>query len=376
MNIILFDTETARKQLKPFTLTRPVSELRLGLLSITDKWRSHFPDHQLSILSSLYLMEKHHFQQEEDNYFINGAMLPNFDIIEEIKTLQPNEGLSHLGTVLAFRSSSFMSMYEVKTKEIEQQHHVIKRAWDLIRWNEQEIINDILLLKLQKSTLDDPHSAVYGDQLFLGKDTNIRNTSINTTKGPVFIDDNVEINEGSVIHGPVCIGKDSIISIGAKIRNNVSIGENCVIGGEIKDSIVFNNTNKSHEGYMGNSVIGEWCNFGAGTNISNLKNNLSTVRIWDWEKHEFIDSGEQKLGLLMGDYSMTAVGTNFMTGSTVGVSSSIVEIPEKYIPSFTWAKNEKYHLSKVLKKSNEFARLKGKKLSDAEILILEYICTS
>lgn len=376
MNIILFDTESARKQLKPFTLTRPVSELRLGLLSITDKWKTHFHDSKLSILSSLYLMEKHNFEQEEDNIFINGAMLPNEQIISEIRSLKPDEGLVHLGTVLAFRSASFMSMYEVKTTETNTPVHLIKRAWDLLRWNAQEIIEDILLLGLNRSIITDKHTAVYGEDVYLGENTNIRNASINTTKGPVYIGDNVEINEGAVIHGPVSIAKDSIISIGAKIRNNVSIGENCVVGGELKDSIIFNNSNKSHDGYMGNSVIGEWCNFGAGTNVSNLKNNLSSVRVWDYQKHEFIDSGEQKLGLFMGDYSMTAIGTNFMTGSTVGVSANVIGQPEKYIASFTWSKTQKYNLSKVLKKSNEFARLKGRKLTDAEILILEYICTS
>ena len=376
MNIILFDTESARKQLKPFTFTRPVCEMRLGLLSITEKWKAHFPDAQLSILSSLYLMEKHHFQQEDDNIFINGSLLPNEEIINEIKVLKTDEGLTHVDTVLAFRSVSFMSMYEVRSKEIDTPLRIIKRAWDLIRWNEEEIKNDIDLLKLTPSKVKDPHTVVYGEALYLGDNTNIRNASINTTKGPVVIGDNVEINEGAVIHGPVAIAKDSIISISAKIRNNVSIGENCVVGGEVKDSVIFNNSNKSHEGYLGNSVIGEWCNFGAGTNVSNLKNNLSTVRIWDYQKHEYIDSGEQKLGLLMGDYSMCAIGTNFMTGSTVGVSANVIEHPDKYIASFTWSKTEKYQLSRVLKKSNEFARLKGKTLSDAEILILEYICTS
>jgi len=376
MNIILFDTESARKQLKPFTLTRPVSEMRLGLLSITDKWRTHFPDYQLSILSSLYLMEKHPLEQEDDNIFINGTMIPNQQIINEIKKLKPNEGLTHANIVLAFRSASFMNMYEVKATETETPVKLVRRAWDLVKWNAEEIINDISLLRLIPSSIKDRHTVVYGQEIYLGANTNIRNASINTTKGPVYIGDNVEINEGVVIHGPVAIAKDSIISIGAKIRNNVSIGENCVIGGEIKDSIIFNNTNKSHDGYMGNSIIGEWCNFGAGTNISNLKNNLSTIRMWDYQKLEFIDSGEQKLGLLMGDYSMTAIGTNFMTGSTVGVSSNIIEHPEKYTPSFTWSRSEKYHLSKALKKSTGFAKLKGKKLTDAEILILEYISTS
>ncbi len=376
MNIILFDTESNRKQLKPFTLTRPVCELRLGLLSITDKWRAHFEGNQLSILSSLYLMEKHHFQQEDDNVFVNGALLPNKEVIAEINNLKSNEGLTYKGAVFAFRSGSFMSMYEVKSEETTAEIQLVKRAWDLIEWNGQEIINDISLLKLIPTKVNDPHTVVYGEDLYVGQNTTIRNASINTTKGPVYIGDNVEINEGAVIHGPVAIGKDSVVAINAKIRNNVSIGENCVVGGEVKDSIIFNNTNKAHEGYMGNSVIGEWCNFGAGTNISNLKTNLSMVRVWDYEKHEFISSGKQKLGLLMADYSMCAIGTNFMTGSTVGVSANVIEHPEKYIPSFTWSRTEIYQLSKVLKKVNEFARLKGKQLSDAELLILEYICTS
>jgi UDP-N-acetylglucosamine diphosphorylase/glucosamine-1-phosphate N-acetyltransferase len=376
MNIILFDTESTRKQLKPFTLTRPVSELRLGLLSITEKWQAHFPTDQLSILSSLYLMEKHHYQHEEDNIFINGAVIPTKELIIEINGLQPNQGLTHSKTVLAFRSSSFMSMYEVKSTETPASINIIKRAWNLIQWNSEEITNDISLLGLTPSSINDKYTAVYGEDVYLGKNTNIRNASINTTKGPVYIGDNVEINEGAVIHGPVAIAKDSVISIGAKIRNNVSIGENCVIGGEVKDSILFNNTNKAHEGYMGNSVIGEWCNFGAGTNISNLKNNLSKVRVYDYQKHEYINSGEQKLGLLMGDYSMTAIGTNFMTGSTVGVSSNIIHKPEKYTASFSWSRTEKYNLSKVITKAIEFSRLKGKALSDAEILILEYICTT
>lgn len=375
MNIILFDTETSRKRLKPFTLTRPVSELRTGVLTITEKWRRNLPNHTVSVLSSIYIMEKYELIQEEDNLFINGALLPNTEVLEEILRLNIGEGLVNGDNVIAFRSSTFMSMYEVKTSEINSEFDLVERAWDLISFNTEQIEKDIKLLNLSQSAYSENNTVTYGDRLYVGQDCEIRNAVLNTSKGPIIIEDNVEINEFAVIHGPAVIKKGSIISIGAKIRNNVSIGEDCVVGGEVKDSIVFNNSNKSHEGYLGNSVIGEWCNFGAGTNVSNLKNTLSNVKAWDFEKHEFFDSGQQKLGLIMGDFSMTAIGTNFMTGSTVGVSANIVQQPEKYTPSFSWSAEEKYNFDKVVRKSQEFARLKGKTLSDAEILILEYICT-
>ena len=375
MNIILFDSEDLRKQLKPFTLTRPISELRTGVLTITEKWRCFFPDSSVSVQSSIYIMEKYQLVHDNDNVFINGSILPNNQLVDEISSVKMGEGLIQNGEIVAFRSSSFMSMYEVKIKATKAEFKKIDRAWDLVKYNAQEIVNDIKLLGLKSTSYTDNNTSTYGSEIYIGKNCVIRNAVLNASKGAIVIEDDVEVSEFAVIHGPVVIKKRSVISIGAKIRNNVSIGENCVVGGEVKDSVIFNNSNKAHEGYLGNSVVGEWCNFGAGTNVSNLKNTLSNVRVWDFSRHEFIDSGQQKLGLIMGDYSMTAVGTNFMTGSTVGVSANIVEVPKKYTPSFTWSSQEKYNFDKVVKKSQEFARLKGGELSDAEILILEYICT-
>ena len=375
MNIILFDSEDLRKQLKPFTLTRPISELRTGVLTITEKWKCFFPDSSVSVQSSIYIMEKYQLVHDDDNVFINGAILPNAQLVDEISTIDQREGLVQDGEIIAFRSSSFMSMYEVKTKVIKSPFVRVNRPWDLVKHNSQEIIHDVKLLGLKSTGYTANNTNVYGNEIYVGQNCVIRNAVLNASMGPIVIEDNVQVNEFAVIHGPVVIKKGSVISIGARIRNNVSIGENCVVGGEVKDSIILNNSNKAHEGYLGNSVVGEWCNFGAGTNVSNLKNTLSSVRVWDFARHEFIDSGQQKLGLIMGDYSMTAVGTNFMTGSTVGVSANIVEAPKKYTPSFTWSSQEKYNFDKVVKKSQEFARLKGRELSDAEILILEYICT-
>ena len=375
MNIILFDTEVSRKKLKPFTLTRPVGELRSGVLTIREKWEKYLPEHKVSILSSLYIMEKYEFILEEDNLFIDATLLPNKLFLDEILRLGLSQGLVSVDRVVAFRSHSFMSMYEVKTTNVTSEYDSIDRPWDLISYNAKQLELDISVLKLEKRKYEGDSVTCYGDRIYVAENCKIRNAVLNAEKGPIVIEQGVEINEFSVIHGPVVIKKDTVVSIGSKIRNNVSVGINCVVGGEVKDSIIFDNSNKAHEGYLGNSVIGEWCNFGAGTNVSNLKNTLSSVRIWDFTKHEFVDSMQQKLGLVMGDYSMTAIGTNFMTGSTVGVSANIVQKPEKYTPSFSWSSDEKYHFDKVVKKSQEFARLKGKVLSDADILILEYICT-
>jgi UDP-N-acetylglucosamine diphosphorylase/glucosamine-1-phosphate N-acetyltransferase len=380
MSLILFDTPLAHKQLLPLTFTRPISEIRCGIFTIREKWERYFG--KASWLTEDYLSEVFPCETEAENLYINASLLPSQEIVNQIKKLRKNEAIVHKEHILAFVSA------EVKISQIEQltfskkteieTAQLIERPWHIFQQNGNEIRKDFqyVIATEENFYLSDPHTIMYeSNNIFIGKNVKIKASVLNAENGPIYIGDNCEIQEGSLIRGPFALCEGSTVNMGAKMRGDNTIGPHCKVGGEISNSILFGYSNKGHDGFLGNSVLGEWCNLGADTNTSNLKNNYSNVSIYSYAENGNVDTGSQFCGLTMGDHSKAGINTMFNTGTVVGVSANVFDgdFPAKHIPSFAWGKNEVYDFDKALETAKRVMERRGKSLSEAEVKVLRVV---
>ena len=385
MNIILFDGEEW-KELLPLTYTRPVSELRLGIMTITEKWESAL-NKKPGFLTQDYLSEKYKIKIEDDNLLINGSLLPNKKTIDLLADLKQNEALIYHHHLLAARMDYEHVISLAERHDFDHFTGVdisnatfikkVNHLWDLFQMNDSEIQADFdILTKGKKSSdLSKTNTIIGGKQLFVDKSAKIEAAVINTETGPVFIDKNAEIMEGAMIRGPFYLGENSTVKMGAKIYGTTSIGKHCKVGGEINNVIFQNYSNKAHDGFLGNAVIGEWCNIGADTNNSNLKNNYAPVKVWNYEQNRFVDTGSQFCGLFMGDHSKTGINTMFNTGTVVGVSANIFGpgFPRTFIPSFSWGGNHgftSFKINKAFETAETMMKRRGLKLTETDKKIL------
>ena len=359
LNIILFDAEE-RKELLPLTYTRPVSELKVGILTISEKWKRALKK-EVSFLTEKYLSKKYKLIIKKDNLLINGSLIPNKLIIQRFSNLKNNEVLICDGNILAARMghdyvdslSDMEDFAQFSAVDISGFDCVVKinNLWDLFQLNDQEIKFDFkLLTKSKKSTEISSTNTIIGNgEVFLEKGAKVEAAILNTTQGPIYIAKDAEIMEGSMIRGPFSLGEHSVVKMGSKIYGATSIGKHCKVGGEINNSIFHSYSNKAHDGFLGNAVIGEWCNIGAGANNSNLKNNYAEVKIWNYEQEKFINTNSQFCGLFMGDHSKVAINTMFNTGTVIGVSANIFGpgFPRIFIPSFSWGGNHGFNTFKI-----------------------------
>lgn len=386
MNYILFEDE-ARENLFPFTLTRPVSEIRTGILTLTEKWRMMLKK-PVSFLTADYLSSKYALTTGENNLLINGGVIPDEDLIVSLNSLKPGEQLLKDGKLIGVHllknqiKSDSSTLKAAGGNVIDYPKNILKieQLWDIFLLNEKAIIQDFKLLTYGLKT--EPVSAtnkVLGlENVFISKGAKVECSIINATLGPVYIGSNAEVMEGCMIRGPFALGNDSTLKMGAKIYGATTIGPHCKIGGEVSNSVIFGFSNKAHDGFLGNSVLGEWCNLGADTNTSNLKNNYGNVKVWNYTKNNFMNSGLQFCGLFMGDHSKSAINTMFNTGTVVGVSTNIFGsgFPEKYVPSFKWggaASLTDFHLNKALELASEVYKRRNLMLDTIEKNILTYI---
>lgn len=348
-NIILFDSDN-RDHLLPLTATRPIGELRLGILTLREKWE-RWLNGTVSYITQEYLQEKFPIQIEEENLIINAGVIPHAALCERIKQLELNQALLFQDELVAARlnEARFESLIgeeevsELEGVEIEPSIpiHSINRLWDITRFNGQALLDDFeLLVKGRKSAPLPESNRLIGpaDRLFIEKGVKIEGCTLNTSAGPIYIGADTEIMEGAMIRGGAAFGPGCIVKMGAKIYGPTTIGPGCRVGGEITRSILTGNSNKAHEGYLGDSVLGEWCNIGADTNNSNLKNNYAEVRLWDYATEKFEYSGLQFVGLFMGDHSKCAINTMFNTGTVLGVACNVfgAGFPRNFIPDFSW----------------------------------------
>ena len=349
MNLLLFDHPEIRASLLPLTYTRPVADLRLGILTIAEKWAYEF-DEDPTYLTQEYLSEKYPAEYAEDNLYINGAFCPNQAVLEEIRGLASDQGFQVGGRTIAFRTSKQLSLDQLasladKCQPLKSGGRLIGHTWELFLSNGEQIEHDFKRLTKGRSSqkLDDPHTIVYNpSNLFIEEGVSIKAAIINAEGGPVYLGKHTEIQEGTIIQGPFALGEHSQLRLGGKMRPNTTIGPYCKVGGEVGNAIFQSNSNKAHEGFLGNSVVGAWCNLGADTNNSNLKNNYSNVRVWNYHQNDFVDTGLQFCGLVMGDHSKCSINTMLNTGTVVGVCANIhgTGFPSKFVPSFIWGGTE------------------------------------
>ncbi|MEX2593532.1 MAG: GlmU family protein [Anditalea sp.] len=342
--VILFDDPALRGALLPFTFTRPVAEIRVGILKIREKWEKHLKL-PAGYYTQDYLKEKFSFE-DAPAMFINGALCPSPGLLEAIEMLAPHQALWHENTLLAIHiaHSNRFSVEMAKEKDpikYEGEITLIHKTWHIFQNNGMELRKDFALITAKRYSMgiNDPHTVVYNESgVFVEEGATIRAAILNAEDGPIYIGKNAQIQEGAVIRGPFALCDGSTVNMGAKIRGDTTVGPHSKVGGEISNSVIFGYSNKGHEGFMGNSVIGEWCNFGADTNISNLKNNYASIKVWDYIKGGYIDTGLQFCGLMMGDHSKCGINTMFNTGTVAGVGANIfgAGFPRNFIPSFAW----------------------------------------
>ncbi|UOB18238.1 GlmU family protein [Abyssalbus ytuae] len=381
MNYILFDG-TVREALLPFTYTRPVADIRIGILTIREKWEKYL-GFTTTTITEEYLSAKFPMVEMEENILINSSFLPNEELVELVKNLQPNQAIFDEEEVVAFYTKDTQEEVDFDTYEaIEYNDDVIRieNTWDIFSKNGEAIEADFELLTSGRKSRPIPPSnnVISPENIFLEEGARVEFCTLNASTGPIYIGEGAEIMEGSIIRGGLAVCNDAVVKMGAKIYGPTTIGPYCKAGGEINNSVFFAHSNKGHEGYLGNSVLGEWCNLGADTNTSNLKNNYAIVRLWNYETENFANTGLQFCGLMMGDHSKCGINTMFNTGTVVGISANIFGsgFPRNFIPSFCWGGPSGYS-TYLPKKAFETARIvmgrRNIELTEVDEAILNHV---
>lgn len=380
MNYILFD-DYSRHNLLPFTFTKPVCEIRIGILTIKEKWEMYL-NTTVSFDTQEYLSLKYKKQLTDDNCYINGKICPNEDVIKLILTLQPETSIKAGNDLIAYRTNKknnidFEALLTNAT-EVPKNYLSVKDPWDIFSKNGDAIKQDFaFLIKNRISKPLSSSNTVIGNRndVFVEDGAIVEASILNTKSGPIYIGKDAEIMEGSVVRGPFALCEHSALKLATKIYGPTTIGPHSKVGGEINNSVVFGYSNKAHDGFLGNSVIGEWCNLGADTNNSNLKNNYGNVKLFNYKKETMVDTGLQFCGLMMGDHSKCGINTMFNTGTVVGVGANIFGggFPPTHIPSFTWGGAEgmeEYRLDKMFETAERVYARRGISLNEQEKQIL------
>ena len=341
MNYILFDGEV-RNALLPFTYTKPVADIRIGILTIREKWEKYLGLTTTTITEE-YLEEKYPMVEMEANILINASFCPTPSLVEKVKNLSKNEAIFKGEDVLAFFTSD--SQEEVNFDdytqiEFDEEVLQIKNTWDIFSLNHKAIQEDFDLITEGRTSQPIPEGTRYlgKETIFIEEGAKITFAILNASSGPIYIGKDAEIMEGSAVRGPFAMGESSVLKLNTKIYGATTLGPYCKVGGEVNNSVLMAYSNKGHDGFLGNSVIGEWCNLGADTNNSNLKNNYATVKLWHYETGRFANTGLQFCGLIMGDHSKCGINTMFNTGTVIGVSANVFGsgFPRNFVPSFSW----------------------------------------
>ncbi len=341
MNYILFDG-TVRNALLPFTFTRPVAEIRIGILTIREKWEKHL-GFTTTTLTEEYLSEKYPMVELEENVMINASFLPNDVLSEKVKMLKKNQAIFKGDDVIAFYTHDTQEEVNFDTYEIIEYLEeclTVEHTWDIFAKNDAALRLDFELITKGRTSEPIPKSVnvIAPENIFIEVGAKLEFVTLNASSGPIYIGKNAEIMEGSMIRGPFALCESGRVKMGSKVYGATTVGPHSVIGGEVNNSVLFGYSNKGHDGFLGNSVLGEWCNIGADSNNSNLKNNYEEVKLWSYETENFAKTGLQFCGLMMGDHSKCGINTMFNTGTVVGVSTNIfgAGFPRNFVPSFSW----------------------------------------
>ena len=391
MNFILFDDPIVRTNLLPFTFTRPVSDIRIGILTIREKWEkilgAKTSSKTVDYLSGKYATE---YTIDTDNFWINGSILPTAALIKEIKNLQPQQVLLFKDTIVSVNTGNDKrfpvdvlsdASYTKNTSMLEIDQ--ITFPWDIFSKNDLALKTDFHLLTAGRKSmqLSETNQVMGAHHVFLEEGAKVECSILNANTGPIYIGKDAEVMEGCIIRGPFSLGNHATLKLGTKIYGATTIGPESKVGGEVNNSVIFGYSNKAHDGFLGNSVIGEWCNLGADTNNSNLKNNYSTVKIWHYGKRDFVSSGLTFCGLMMGDHSKCGINTMFNTGTVVGVNANIfgAGFPPTHVPSFSWGGangSTPYKLATAVEVATRVFERRGMIFDEQEQAILSHIFES
>lgn len=381
MNYILFDG-TVRNALLPFTFTRPVADIRIGILTIREKWEKYLGSTTTTITED-YLSEKFPMVEMEENVMINASFLPNEVLAEMVKALEPNQAIFKGDDVIAFFTEDSQEEVDFDKYEIIDYSDdclFVANTWDIFAKNDAAIREDFELLTEDRQSAPIPKSVnvISPENIFIEEGAKLEYVTLNAATGPIYIGKDAEIMEGSVIRGPFALCDHAVVKLATKVYGATTVGPHSRIGGEVSNSVLFGYSNKGHDGFLGNSVLGEWCNIGADSNNSNLKNNYEEVKLWSYEKGKFEPTGLQFCGLMMGDHSKCGINTMFNTGTVVGVSSNIFGsgFPRNFVPSFSWGGAAGF-TTYITKKAFETARLvmlrRNVEFDEQEAAILEHV---
>lgn len=340
MNYILFDG-SVRNALLPFTFTRPVADIRVGILTIREKWEKYL-GYTTTTITEEYLSEKYPMVEMEENVMINASFLPNDVLVEMVKSLEENQAIFHNDEVVAFfsKENQEVDFDTFEIIEITDECLKIEHTWDIFSKNDVALREDFDLITEGRYSQPIPKSVnvISPENIFIEEGAKLEFVTLNASTGPIYIGKNAEIMEGSVIRGPFALCESGRVKLATKVYGATTVGPHSVIGGEVNNSVLFGYSNKGHDGFLGNSVLGEWCNIGADSNNSNLKNNYEEVKLWSYETEGFAKTGLQFCGLMMGDHSKCGINTMFNTGTVVGVSANIFGsgFPRNFVPSYSW----------------------------------------
>ncbi len=384
MTIIFFDDQN-RKSLYPLSFTRPIADFRIGILKISEKWLQHFSG-EVAYYTESYLQIKFPFKTGDENLFINGSICPNERLVEAVNQLDDGEALLKGETLIAVRLNSAeangfdsQNIHALKKQEFVHEISQIKYPEDLFKLNNSELRKDYdLLTKNRTSHQISNTNTIIGHDFFAEEGVEAECSSFNTKNGPIYLGKNAQVWEGCHIRGALALCNDSQIKMGAKIYGATTIGPFSRVGGEINNAVIFGHSSKGHEGYLGNAVLGEWCNIGADSNNSNLKNNYAEVRLWDYETEKFRKTGLQFCGLIMADHAKCGINTMFNTGTVVGVGANVfgAGYPRNFIPDFAWGGAqgfENYSLEKMFETASLVFERRNKQFDNIEKDILTHI---
>ncbi|MCB0400118.1 MAG: GlmU family protein [Winogradskyella sp.] len=381
MNYILFDGPH-RDNLLPFTYTRPVADIRVGILTIRQKWES-FLEYTTTTVTEDYLSDKFPMVEMDENIMINASFLPNTEVVELVKNLEHNQALFKGEDVIAFFTKEGEEVSDFSNFEgIEFEGDILKieHTWDIFSKNGEAIEEDFNLVTNGRKSEPIPATVktLNPENIFIEKGAKLNFVTLNASTGPIYIGRDAEIMEGTVVRGPLALCNDATLKLATKIYGPTTVGPHSKVGGEVNNSVIFGYSNKGHDGFLGNSVLGEWCNIGADSNNSNLKNNYAEVRLWNYKTGGFAKTGLQFCGLMMGDHSKCGINTMFNTGTVVGVSANIFGsgFPRNFVPSFSWGGHSgfvTYKTDKAFEVAEVVMSRRNEELTDMDKAILEHV---
>ena len=381
MNYILFDGNV-RNALLPFTFIRPVADIRMGILTIREKWEKYLGTTTTTVTEE-YLSEKYPMVEMEENVMINASFLPNPILFEMVSNLQINQAIFKNDEIIAFYTTENQEEVNFDNYEILEFNDdclTLENTWDIFAKNDAAIREDFELLTDGRISQTIPKSVnvISPENIFIEEGAKLEFVTLNASTGPIYIGKSAEIMEGSVVRGPFALCEYGRVKMASKIYGATTVGPHSVVGGEVSNSVLMGYSNKGHDGFLGNSVLGEWCNIGADSNNSNLKNNYEEVKLWSYETENFAKTGLQFCGLMMGDHSKCGINTMFNTGTVVGVSTNIFGsgFPRNFVPSFSWGGASgftTYLTSKAFQTAKIVMARRNIDFSDEDAKILEHV---